>query len=284
MVNYVLYRLGELLALCLPFKVVYFLAGIVSTLQYIFSKTDRISVRENLRVIFPEIENTRLRKYTKSVFIHFGLYLANFFKFKRLCRSYIKKHVVIEGAQYIDNALSAGKGLIIVGAHIGNWELGGITLGLMGYPMNAVALPHKHSAVDLFFNRRRESKGMHVIPIHNAVRGCLEAFSRNEIVALLGDRDFTQGGIVMDFFGRPTLIPKGPAVFSLRNKIPMLCGFMVSEKTGKFRFIFNPPIQFTPSGEYEKDMRSLTGLYLKQIEDCIRRYPGQWAMFRRFWL
>ena len=125
---------------------------------------------------------------------------------------------------------------------------------------------------------------MRVIPIHNAVRGCLEAFSRNEIVALLGDRDFTQGGIVMDFFGRPTLIPKGPAVFSLRNKIPMLCGFMVQEKTGKFRFIFNPPIQFTPSGEYEKDMRSLTGLYLKQIEDCIRRYPGQWAMFRRFWL
>lgn len=284
MYNYILYRIGELVTLCLPSKVIYFLAKIISTLQYIFSETDRVSVRENLKAIFPGIESKLLRKYTKGVFINFGLYLANFFKFQKINREYVKKNVCVEGLQYIDDALSLGKGLIIVGAHIGNWELGGITLGLLGYPVNAVVLPHKHKRVDSFFNRQRESKNMHVIPLYNAVRGALSAFSHNEIVCLLGDRDFTQGGLVINFFGKPTMIPKGPAVFSLRNKVPMLCGFTIQEKTGRLRLSFSPLIQFSPSGEYEKDVRSLIEVYLRQIEECIRSYPQQWAMFRKFWV
>ena len=284
MLNYLLYRLGEVLAFCLPFKALYFLAKILSTLQYLFSRTDRITVRENIKALFPGIEARRLRKYTKGVFLHFSLYLANFFKFQRFSLGYIKSHVTVEGLKHIDAALSGGKGLIIVSAHIGNWELGGITLGLMGYPLNAVALPHKHAAVDRFFNRQRESKGMHVIPIPHAVRGCLEAFSRNEIVCLAGDRDFTQGGITVDFFGRPAMIPKGPAVFALRNKVPLVCGFTIQKENEQFLLFFNPAIQFSPSGEYEKDLRSLAKLYVAQIEDCIRKYPDQWAMFRKFWV
>lgn len=284
MSNYILYRIGELVALGLPSKVIYILAKIISGLQYIFSETDRVSVRGNLAAIFPGIKPRLLKKYTKGVFLHFGLYLANFFKFQRLDLVYVKKHIVVEGLQHIESGLALGKGLIIVSAHIGNWELGGITLGLLGYPVSAVALPHTHERVNRFFNRQRESKGLRVIPITSAVRGCLEAFSRNEIVALAGDRDFTQGGIKVSFFGRPTMIPKGPAVFSLRNKVPLLCGFTVQEDIGRFRLFFNPLIQFFPSGEYEKDIRSLTELYLKQIEACIRSYPDQWAMFRRFWI
>lgn len=272
------------MALWLPSCVIYSLAKIISRLQYAVSKTDRAAVRGNLEAIFPGIEPRRLRRYTQGVFTNFGLYLANFFKFQRLDLAYVKKHVMVEGLEHIDQGLSLGKGLIIVSAHIGNWELGGVTLGLLGYRVNAVALTHTHTRVNRFFNRQRQSKGLRVIPIASAVRGCLEAFSRNEIVCLVGDRDFTQGGLVMDFFGRPTMIPKGPAVFSLRNKVPLLCGFTVHEGRERFRLFFDPLIQFLPTGEYEKDIRSLTELFVKQIEACIRRYPDQWAMFRQFWL
>lgn len=282
MISYILYRIGELLSICLPLRAGYALARMLSTLQYLLSRQDRISVRTNLKAIFPAIEESLLKKYTKGVFINFGIYLADFFKFRHLDLDYIKKNVVIEGRQYIDEALSLGRGLIITGSHIGNWELGGITLGLLGYSVNVIALVHKRKKVDTFFNRQRESKGVHVIPLDKAVRGALEAFSRNEIVCILGDRDFTQGGIVVNFFGLPAMIPRGPAVFSLRNKTPILTAFVVREKNEKFRFFFNPTIVFNPSGDYEKDVRALIDIYLKQIEDCTRRYPDQWAMFRRF--
>ena len=284
MFNYILYRIGEFLVLYLPIKISSALAKFLSTLQYLLSKQDRISVRNNLKAILPAIDESHLKKYTKNVFINFGLYLAAFFGFKQLDRGYIKKNVIIEGIEYVDQALSQGKGLIIVSAHIGNWELGGVILGMLGYPVNAITLTHKHKAVNAFFNRQRELKGFHVIPFENAVRGSLEALSRNEIVCILGDRDFTQGGQLLDFLGKPTVIPKGPAVFSLRNKTPLIAAFTIREKNNKFRFSFNPPIEFNPCGEYEKDVRLLTQTYLKQIEDCILKYPDQWSMFRRYWL
>lgn len=284
MFRYILYKIGEFLSLYLPQRLGYKIAKLISILHYFVSKTDRIAVRGNIKVIFPGIEESLLKKYTKGVFVNFGLYLLNFLKFSKLDRSYIEKNIVIEGKEYIDELLSKGKGLIAVTAHLGNWELGGVILGLLGYRVNAVALPHNHRMVDEFFNRQREANNVGVIPINRAVRGCLEALARNEIVCLVGDRDFTQGGIVVDFFGKPTMIPRGPAVFSLRNKTPIVAGFTVCQDNDKFRLFFKPPVEFTPSGEYEKDVYFLTKLYLKQIEDCIRLYPDQWSVFRQFWL
>lgn len=284
MFNYILYRIGEFLTLSLPLSMSYGLAGILSTLQYLLSKRDRMTVRGNLKAIFPAINENRLKKYTKKVFTNFGLYLADFFRFKRLNLDYIKKNVIVEGREYIDRALSGGRGLIIVSAHIGNWELGGVTLGILGYAVNAVTLTHKHKGVNGFFNRQRESNGLLVIPLEHAVRGSLEAFRRNEIVCILGDRDFTQGGLILDFFGLPTMIPKGPAVFSLRNKTPIISAFTIRQKHNKFRLSFSAPLEFSPSQEFEKDVRLLTQVYLRLFEDRIRKYPGQWEMFRQFWL
>lgn len=284
MCNYILYRIGEFLSLYLPFEFSYALARAISHLQYRLSGQDRTSVRNNLRAIFPGIDDRLLERYTKNVFINFGRYLVVFFKFKKLDLTYIKKNVSIEGRDYIDEALAWGRGLIVVSGHIGNWELGGVTLGLLGYPVNAITLTHTHKRVNDFFNRQRTSKGLRVIPLDKAVRASLEAFNRNEIVCILGDRDFTQGGLVLNFLGLPTMIPKGPAVFALRNKTPIIVCFPLQESKGKLRLIFHPPIKFIPSGEYENDVRVLTELYLRPIEDCIRQYPDQWAMFRRFWL
>ena len=284
MFNYILYRVGEFLTLYLPFKLDYCLARIISTFQYLLSSADRTSVRNNLRAIFPDIDNRILERYTRGVFINFGRYLTVFFKSRKLTPGFFKKNVVVEGRENIDKALSLGRGAIILSAHIGNWELGGMAMGLLGYPMNAVTLTHKHKKAEDFFNRNRESRNMKVIPLGVAVKKCLEAFSRNEIVCILGDRDFTQGGIVVDFFGRPSLIPKGPAVFYLRNKTPIVTGFTVREPSGRIRLSFGPPLEFEPSGDYEKDIRAVTGIYLRQIEDCVRKYPEQWYMFRKFWL
>lgn len=284
MCSYILYRIGEFISLYLPRPLVSAIARALSCLQYLFSKQDRITVRNNLKAVFPGLGDRALERYARNVFINFGRYLEDFFRFRRLNLSYIKENVIIEGREYIDKALSLKRGLIVVSGHIGNWELGGVALALLGYPVNAITLTHAHRRVNDFFNRQRESNGLKVIPMESAVRATLQAISRNEIVCILGDRDFTQGGIVLDFFGLPAMIPKGPAVFSLRNKAPIIPCLALQEGKGRLRLIFYPPVSFNPSGEYERDVRVLTGLSLRKIEEFVRLYPDQWSMFRRFWL
>ncbi len=283
MFNYEIFRLGEFLALHFPISFSYFLAKVISRLQSLLAKQDVYAVKGNLKSIFPEIEDSRLDEWTRSAFLNFGKYLVEFFRFKKIGADFIEKNIVIEGLKNIDNALSGGKGVILVSAHLGNWELGAAVLGILGYPVHAVALPHKDEKVNNFFNRQREIKGVRIIPLGRAGRACLEVINKNEILCLVGDRDFSGSGIITDFFGKPSLIPRGPAAFALKNQTPIVVCYVARQVNGKFRFFLNPPIHFKATGNYEQDILSLTGIYLEQLESGIIKYPDQWCMFRKFW-
>ncbi len=296
MVNYILYRIGQFLALHLPLRVAYWIAVIVSDLHYIFAYKDRWTVKENLKAIFPEKSNREIRKTRLRMFRNFAKYLVDFFRFSKLDNEYIKNNIRLENMECINQALSKGKGAIILTAHLGNWELGGVVIALLGYPFWAVALPHKDKMVNNFFNFQRECKGVKVIPLGRAARQCFNVLKNNEIVALLGDRDFTERGMVLDFLGKPTLLPTGPAAFSLKTGAPIVAGFMVRNDDDSFTLRMERPIEFIPKNndldsgavfkkrEKNSALQELVIKYKIIVEKYIRKYPEQWYMFRKFWI
>jgi KDO2-lipid IV(A) lauroyltransferase len=284
MFNYSLYRTGQFIAFFSPLKIAYKLAIFFSDLHYIFADKDRKTVRENLKAIFPEKTESQICKIRKSMFRNFAKYLVDFFRFEKLNKEYINKHIRIENIHYFDEALSKRKGAIVLTAHFGNWELGGVVIALLGYPFWAVALPHKDKRVDNFFNFQRESKGVKVIPLGRAVKTCLDILRKNELLALVGDRDFSEKGIVLDFFGKPSLFPEGPAAFSLKTGASILPGFMLRNEDDTFTLRIEKPIEFTPSGNHKKDVTEIILRYKIIFEDYIRKYPDQWYMFRKFWI
>lgn len=284
MFNYILYRLGQFIALSVPLKMAYGIAVFASDLRYLFAVKDRRRVKANLKAIFPDKTASRIRGIRLRMSRNFAKYLVDFFRFEKIDKEYIKKYVRIENIHNFDAALSKGKGVITLTAHLGNWELGGIVIALLGYPFWVVALPHKDKRVDKFFNFQRERKGLKVVPLGRAVRACLDLLKQNKIVALVGDRDFTQKGLILDFFGRPTCLPEGAAAISLKTGAPIVPGFMLRNKDDTFTLTIEKPIEFTPTGDRDKDLISLIGRYKKVIEDYIRKYPDQWYMFRKFWI
>ncbi|MCM8763366.1 MAG: lysophospholipid acyltransferase family protein, partial [Candidatus Omnitrophica bacterium] len=255
MLYYILYRLGQFIALHLPLKLAYQLAVIVSDIRLLFAPQDRKETQENLRVIFPEKSKSEIKKICKALFRNFAKYLVDFFCFSKLDKKFIEKKIEIKNIHYFDECLKRGKGVIALTAHIGNWELGGAVAGILGYPLWAVALPHKHKAVDNFFNYQRKLKGINVMPLNKAARQCLVCLEENKLLALVGDRDFKQKGIVIDFFGKKTIFPEGPAIFSLITGAPIICGFMLRKADDSFIFILEEPIRFKPSGNKEKDAK-----------------------------
>ncbi|HTZ11428.1 MAG TPA: lysophospholipid acyltransferase family protein [Candidatus Margulisiibacteriota bacterium] len=284
MSNYLLYRIGQRIALSLPLKLAYALGVFISDINYIFARKDRKSVKENLRVIFPEKPENEIRVLGRRMSRNFAKYLVDFFRFPMMDAGYIKKNVKAENFQYLDEAIAKGKGVIILSAHIGNWEMGGIAIAQMGYPLWVVALPHKNKKVNDFFISQREDKSVKVIQLGMAVRKCFEVFKRNEILALVGDRDFTDDGIVLEFFGKPSVFPEGPAAFSLKTGAIIVPGFMFRNRDDTFTLRMEKPIEFNPGSDRKNDIRNLISLYKPLIEDYIRRYPDQWFMFRRFWV
>ena len=283
MIYFLIYKIGSYIALHLPLKIVYKIAVFLSDLHYIFARKDRINVTANLKAIFPNKGLSEIKAIRLAMFRNFAKYLVDFFRFPLLDNEYIKKNINIENIHYFDEALAKGKGIVSVTAHIGNWELAGVTVALLGYPIGAVVLPHRHKSVDEFFISQRQKKGLIVMPLGRAARHCLNLLHENKIIALAGDRVFNATGILIDFFGLPTYLPEGPAAFSLKTGAPIIPGFMCRNPDDTFKFIFEGPIEFHPSGNKKKDLIQLLSKYKVIIENYIRRYPEQWFMFRKFW-
>ena len=284
MYYYLLYKIGQFIALILPLRLGYKLAVFVSDLHYIFARQDRVNVTANLKVIFPEKSEQEIRRIRLETSRNFAKYLVDFFRFSKIDMDYIKKNIRVENAHYLDECLSKGKGAIALSAHIGNWELGAVVIALMGYPFLAVALPHKHKKVNDFFNSQRESKGVKVIPFGKAVRQCLDSLRENKIVALVGDRDFSEKGLVLDFFGKPTFLPVGVAAFALKTGAPIVPAFMVRDNDDSFILKFERPIEYTPTENRDNDLVEIIKSYKFIIEHYIRKYPDQWYMFKKFWI
>jgi len=281
--NYYFYRLGQFIALILPLRLVYAIAVFLADLHYFFAFRDRRFVKANLRIIFPKKENRQLRKINRMVFRNFAKYLADFFRFEKLNLSYIDKKIKLENLHYFDDALSSGKGVVVLTAHLGNWELGGVVLAQLGYPFWAVALSHKNKKVNDFFVAQRARKGVNVIALGKAIRSCISEIRNNHMVALVGDRDFTEKGILVDFFGKPTHFPEGPAALSLMTGASIVPGFMFRNPDDSFTLKIEKPVEFKPTGDKTKDLANLITVYKDIFEDYIRRYPDQWYVFRRFW-
>ena len=200
---------------------------------------ERHAVVENLKIILNKPScDKEIRVITRDVFRNFAKYLVDFFRFSLIDDEYIKRFVRLEGRENLEEALKRGKGVIILSAHLGNWELGGYVLGKLGYNMNAVVLTHKNEKVNNFFINQRFMGNFKSIEIGATLRGCYRALKGNELLALLGDRNFSSTGLMAEFFGKPALMPKGPAALALRTGATVLPTYMVREEDDTFRLIF----------------------------------------------
>jgi len=286
MLYFLLYRIGVFISLVLPVKIAYRIADIFGRFYYLLARRDRKIVTNNLKVILNRTGNTPEVQYaSRMVFTNFARYLVEFFRTPKIDLKYIEEYVEIRGRENLDKALSLGRGVLLVSAHLGNWELGAIVLSILGYPVNVVAWTHRNRLINDFFLQQRQSKGVKIIPLGTAIRKVFSALKNNEAVGFLGDIDYAdpQTGITVKLFGRDTIMPKGPAAFSLKAGSPIIPLFMLREKGNKFRFIFEEPIMYNATGNREEDLTSLTQILTKTIESYIARNPGQWFMLTPRW-
>ena len=282
---YFLYKFARWLALILPLSLAYRVGVFLTGFKFFFNRDERRSMKENLRQIIKN-DTLKIEKLPRIIYANFGRYLVDFFRADKINKKYLEKYVDIRNLEYMDEALQKGKGAIGLTAHLGNWELSAQALALLGYKMNAIALTHKVENIDRLFNHQREVTGVKVVPVGVSVRRCFSALKRNEIVGILGDRDFSgENGIFVDFLGKKLLAPKGPAVLSIRTGAAIVPGFVIRDKkNGCFlKYTFEKPIYPVKTADEEAEVKRITEEFIAIIEKYVRENPEQWFMFRRFW-
>ena len=276
---YYLYLFGKAITSILPRNLCYLFARFISVVHCYLYKKDREAVIYNLS---PVVEDkSKLKSYARDVFVNFAYYLVDFFRYSKLNRNFIKRYVKISGRQNLEMALGKGKGVIVLAAHLGNYELAGAILALLGYPLSVVALSHKDKRINRFFDNQRQRTGIKVIPTGAAIRGCFSALKRGDMLALLGDKNFSGQGVKLEMFSKYAYFPRGISFFALKAKAPIVSIVLVRENKYFYHLIISEAIPYSLD---EQDETVVIKQCNKVLEKYIKKYPQQWYMFQKHWL
>jgi len=280
---YLQFKVADLLSRMLPRRFAYWVGLRIADEFYARDTRGRNAVKSNLRHILRHkglrASDETLERLTRRVFQHFGKHLIDFFSARRISLKEVNRMVSIEHHEYLEQAMSADTGIIVLTAHLGSWELGAAVLATLGCPLNAVILPEEDRRIRALFTARRESRVQKVIPLGQAARGVLKALSAKEPVALLADRDYSPRSDLVEFFGTPTRLPRGPATISAKTGCPILPGFLLRQPDDTFLFRFHPLILPHGRGSGPEIQKQIVAI----LEKEIGRTPEQWFMFHDFW-
>ena len=275
-VKYVGYRLAKWLSTILSPAAAFACAERLADLRWRCAADDRAAVETNLSVLLGG-ELPEQPRFVREVFRNFGRYLVEFFTIQRIGQP----QVTVDGYDHLVTALNRRRGVIVLTAHLGNWEVGAALIRRMGHPVAAVALPHADPQMDRLFNRQRQRCGIEVIGLgRDAVRRSLQTLQAGRLLGILGDREFADNGLPLPFGGGMMTLPKGPALLSLRGRAPIVPTFLMREGSWRFRLCFEPPIWPPLSDRGAGSLRMLIRSYAASIERYVKRFPEQWLMFR----
>lgn len=262
-------------------------AFVTGGLFYLLLTEHRRGIRANIRVV------TGRRDVERLVFTTFYKFSRNWTDVMLMMRLRGERLFSLIGrksdGRQLDEALARGNGAILISPHIGNWELGGLGLADLGYPINVLTFREPDEKVNALREKIRGERGVRFIYVDRddtsplAIIEAVNALRRNEVLALLGDRDGSSHTITLEFFGRPTAIPLGAAYLALASGAPVIPVFVPLEG-GRYATLMEEPIFFSGGhSEHGEAVRTGTERLLRVFEKYIRRYPDQWYNFFRYW-
>jgi predicted LPLAT superfamily acyltransferase len=193
-----------------------------------------------------------------------------------------------EGEALFREYVEQGKGVILLGAHLGSWEIGGHLLGRLGKPVNIVVLEREQERVRRLFERALETKQFRLLTTdERPLRSIpiLAALRRGEIVALHGDRSFGGADLALPFLGGTARFPVGPFLLAAASGAPLFQVFVVRERLGHYRF-FSYPAKFIPRELLRANpeaLREHVSEYAQRLATAARQYPFQWYNIYPFW-
>jgi len=254
------------------------------TVYRAFGRLRRVGMR-NLEMALPTAGLEERQNILRGVYRHLGWQLVEFCRMTRYTPENSRDWMQTEGLEHYLAAQAKGKGVLVITAHLGAWELSSFYHSMMGHPMGMVIRRLDNRMLDAFVNGIRCMHGNYVLHKDDFGRGLLTAMRSGGTVGILMDTNMTppQGEFVK-FFGTDACTGTGLAHVARKTGGAVLPGFMLWEPAKK-RYVlhFGPEVQIPHTDNVAADIVAGTQLCTAAIESWIRRYPDQWLWIHRRW-
>jgi KDO2-lipid IV(A) lauroyltransferase len=261
------------------------LAGGLAWLIYHLNARHRNVALDNLRHAFPgRFTEAELDRLVRAVYLHFCTLLMDIIHIPRkLHPNNWRQHVELDQGRWVD-LLMGDRALLLVTGHLGNWEVGGYVLGLLGFTTHAIARPLDNRFLDDYLRSFRERTGQKLLAKHGDFAPMQALLEGRGVLATLGDQDAGQRGLYVDFFGRPASTHKAMALLGLQYRVPLVVlGVVRLPGAMRYRIIIEDVIE---PAEYEgrpDAVRAITQRLTTGLERLVRQAPTQYFWLHRRW-
>lgn len=267
-----------------PRRVLLGIGSTVGWLGYIIDGRHRRIALDNLRLAYgSEYEPRWGHRVVRNCWRHFGRITADSMALYRIPLERLRGLVEYEGLEHVQAAYAKGKGVLLFSGHFGHWELTAMMQGYLGLPLCLVARPLDNPELEKLLARLRERSGNRIIHKRNAVREMLRAVREKQGVAIVIDQDARSDGIFVPFFGRPASTTPTLGLLAIRTGAVVIPTFSIPLAKGRYRVVYEPPVEVPSSGDRDLDVLELTARCTAIIEKWVRRYPDQWLWMHRRW-
>ncbi len=246
-------------------------------------------VIDNLTKAFPEWSEEKINSVgRKSVYS----LMENFFEFFLILAiddDWIKKNIVFEGLENLDQAKSEGKGAFLLSLHLGQGDLMANCLARQGYKVSIITKFFNSKLLNAVWFGVRGAQGVRHIPPHGEKTPflILKQLKENTMVGFVLDQHMGKPyGVRTQFFGRSAGTAYGLALFHIKTKRPIVPVYNYLADDGKIHIVAEAPFLYRNEFENqdrEQTLVELTQAFTDKIEQIVRRYPEQWMWIHRRW-
>ncbi|MBN1919190.1 MAG: lipopolysaccharide heptosyltransferase II [Verrucomicrobia bacterium] len=251
---------------------------------YSLDAQHRRVAKSNLVNAYPDWPYARVCRVARQAFVHVARVLVDFLRVPRYADgAYRERWVKVVGEEHLREAHARGKGVLLLSAHWGNWELMGLMCTVFGYRVAAIARRVGSRGMTRFVNELRGVTGLRVFDKMQAARPTLAALKAGECVGILVDQNDAVTGIPATFFGRVCATTPALASFARKTGAPVVPAVCPLQSDGRYEARLDAPIELPQTGDAERDVAEMTQRVTSYIERCVREAPEQWFWVHRRW-
>jgi phosphatidylinositol dimannoside acyltransferase len=281
-----LYRAAERAATILPERAGRRLFTGLGLAYHAADASGRATVARNLsRVLGKPPDSPEVKAAVREAFQSYARYWFDTFLMRVIRPEEFLKRYEMRGLEHVTAALEGGRGALFCTPHLGNWDAGAKWMSLHGYRITAVAEQLRPERLFKLWLEHRRALGLGIVPLsdkNTVAQRLVELIQRNELIALVSDRDLRETGPVVEMFGAERRLPAGPALLSLSTGSPLIPAATYDTEDG-WMAVISPPLEIKRTGNMREDVTRLTRLLAAEFERSIAAAPTQWHMWQPAW-
>jgi KDO2-lipid IV(A) lauroyltransferase len=273
-------RLVRLIGLPLSRKVSF----LMTVLFYFLIPIRKSTVKNNLKKAFPSYDRHRINMIAFGSYKSFMITFMEILYLPVMKKSEIQSVVEFNNLSFIKEKYNEGKGVIMLGAHFGNWEY----LALSGaaqadIPFSVIVKPQRNSLVTNWLDKQRIKFNNKIVPLGISVRQIYKELKDKKIVAMVADQRGPEEGIRINFMGRKAAVYPGPAILALKTGAPIIFGVAVRQPDFTYRTELEVISTDNLPENEELKVIELSQRHTNALEKYITMYPEQWLWMHKRW-